>query len=173
MYCICVQERIRFLNIKYKNWALFSSLLCIKTVKWPGNDLNQPRGKLTDEKPHNMQWRVIWLPTPKTKTQTSHGNEWQVIESAEGTMWLSSCFISRQTQKSLSKWNVWVGSQFVFTSKVAFSQKRRREKKCNKTNRRKENKSLERENIHQHARSVSVKASLRNESWSSKIYWIN
>lgn len=48
----------------------------------------------------------------------------EAVRLVEGTMWPSSCSISRQTQKSLSKRNVWSGWMSVFVSEFVFGEVR-------------------------------------------------
>ena len=42
------------------------------------------------------------------------------VRLVKGTLWLSSCSISRQTQKSMSRRNVWVGWVSVLVSEFVF-----------------------------------------------------
>lgn len=65
----------------------------------------------------------------KAKTQTTIGMTGRSESLVKGTMWLSSCSISRQAQKSLSNWNVWVASVYVFVSDFVFGKLRWRGKK--------------------------------------------
>ncbi len=58
------------------------------------------------------------------KTQTTIVMTGESARMVEGTMWLSSCSISRQIQKSLSERNVWVGWMSVFVSEFVFGKVR-------------------------------------------------
>lgn len=72
------------------------------------------------------------------------------VRLVECTMWLLSCSISRQTQKSLSERNVWVGWMSLVMSEFVFGKVRLKK-------RRKNGKKREGREIHQHLRAATVK----------------
>ena len=57
------------------------------------------------------------------------------VRLVEGTMWLSSCSISRQTQKSVSERNVWVGWMSMLVSEFVFGKVRWRKGRTQKEER--------------------------------------
>lgn len=76
------------------------------------------------------------------------------VRLVERTMWLLSCSISRQTQKSLSDRNVWVGWMSLVMSEFVFGKVRL--KKRGKMEREREGNKGEKE-IHQRLRAATVK----------------